>query len=283
MEGTEETTLMRLSSIIGDEFVPKGIAIDDDERGLVEAIEDYAQEKEKPVKIEPIFSGKSPEEILAKSRGSDFVMVDHRLEDKFEGFQNGLEIVEAIRNENKNIPILYYTGLEDELLSLNQTSRREGSFTKRARAVLDHPRTYFFPKHDLEPEKSLPEFLEIVHWEAFHYAFERISPALKKVIANLLTAQIVRTEDRLFKVVGPEGGGWTRIEEHSTKPGSIDELVPSRLLRKAGIPGRHSYAKHCIIEFSKGQVLSFFSPTQLSEDKISDKVIKKLRKFDARS
>lgn len=101
-------------SILDGRYVPTGVAIDDSGAGLLSSIEDYSGDHQTPVKIDLLQAG-DRDTIRRQVGGRDFFLVDHRLQDRFHGCEDGLEVVEIIREENPRVPLFYYTAWPDDL------------------------------------------------------------------------------------------------------------------------------------------------------------------------
>lgn len=269
----------RLASIFAGKFVARGVAIDDEAQDLMDSIEKYSEDQGTPIRIRTIVGADESDFLGRVTRNSDFVLVDHRLQGRFKGFDEGLEVLKSVRAQNERQPVFYCSAFSRDFQkkSSGKFEFLDGAVEKLMRS----PHTFYYPKHDLNPEGRLKEFTQAVYWQAFGYAMHNLlgDPQLEEVRA-LLTTRQVRKEVRFFKVLNTEARGRTRVREVTEARIANDEVVPSRLLKRAGARGKSTHAEHVIIEFASGHVLSHFKPAHLEGERISRQVIEALSRYD---
>jgi len=174
-------------------------------------------------------------------------------------------VLDSVRAQDERRPIFYCSAFPQDF------QRRSGgktTFVERMDALIRSPHTFYYPKSELNVNRRLKEFTQAVYWQAFGYA---VNTLLNDADKSLLTMAQVRTEKRLYRVLGPAARGWTRVRELTQKRATAEEVVPTKLLTRAGIKGVH--IDHIIIEYDGGQVLSFFRPADLKVSKLSPRVI----------
>ena len=261
----------RMASIFSGTFVAKGVAIDDASQDLMESIEQYSVDQGTPIELRVIVSADDPELLRKETRGSDFVVVDHRLQGQFKGFDDGIDVLKDLRTLNQRQPIFYCSAFPQDFQRKGSGSIR---FVDHMEQFMRSPYTFYFPKHDLHNDGRLKEFTQAVYWQALGYAIHNLlnNPRLED-IKTLITTREVRKEVRLFKVMGSEGRGWARIRELTDSRSTVEEIVPSRLLKRAGIKGGLHHAEQVMIEFEGGQILSFFRPTLLGVNNLSPRIL----------
>jgi CheY-like chemotaxis protein len=261
----------RLASILAGKFVAHGVAIDDEARDLMNSIEQFAEDQGTPIRIAMIDNTQNHGAVVDAAERSDFVLVDHRLQGKFIGYEDGLEVAQTVRTKNQARPIFYCSAYPQDF---QQQKSGRVTFVDRMNFLVRSPHTFFYPKRDLNVEGRLKEFTQAVYWQSFGFTLHNLlrSGEIESLNAWLSMRQ-VQKEARLYKILGPAARGWTRVREIAERRATTEEIVPSRLLKRAGIKRTRGNVEHVLIEFDGGQVFSFFRPRDFGKSMISPRVL----------
>lgn len=255
---------------ITDHFCPTGVIIDDSSESLYKTVEQYANDQSLPFEYEHIFQAQSSSRPLNAIANADFVVVDHRLEGRFQDFSDGLDVVKALRQRAPRVPVFYCSAFGREFMT------RSGKFRGSAQLIDDDPYCFFFSKGDLVEAERLPEFVEQIFLQSFQFALERLKSAFPAELQNLLEAQIVSREHESFRVLGNAGRGRTLLRPLGGR-NREDEAVPKRLLDRAGANSKNGYVSHFIVELSNGIVMSGFAPKRLTSSDVNPAVMRVLK------
>ena len=267
----QSENLQRGLDILSGHFVATGLVVDDKPSILLNSIKTYANDLGMPIDVEQVPFDSSA--VISDLIRPDFVLVDHRLDQMYSNYGDGLDAVYSIRQQNDRIPIFYYTAYLDDLFTGRGPHR---SMVPRAKTMLaDAAWTYFFDKGELEPGRQLNEFVQLIYFSSLGLVIERLRQHLGSELSRLLASKVVRVEESHFKIRRGEERGWVRLLDASgTEP---EHEVPTRLLRRAGVGHSAQYCLQRIVEFGRGQVLSYFSPAPLTADQLSPRALRMLR------
>jgi hypothetical protein len=268
---------VRMREIMAGRFTAKGLAIDDGAPNLYSTVSTFSQDEGVPIEIKHLSRSVDPNQPLLAAQEADFVVIDHRLEEKFKGYQDGLDVADAVRTANPHLPVFYCSAFTEDFASGLPGGGMK--FNPRA-AMLGSGHTYYYGKEDLVAERRLREFVQMAYLQALSYVINRFREAVPEELRCVLNATALQREIRSFRVAGNAGRGWTSIQELSNKGLHGGDVVPSRLLQRAGVGRPGDVVRHDIVEFDSGAVLSYFSPSALAQGEIAPSIVDILRNSD---
>jgi hypothetical protein len=254
---------------------PKGVVLDDDPHPLLGAITDWIKETIGPSWMPDWVvhrEARAKSQIDQFVKGKDFVLLDNRLQGKFQGFHSGFDIGRHIADRYSDLQIFFYTAYPRDL----EKPGHPGTLKDEVQEFINKPNVMFFTKGELEPNKRLDELCYRISIVSDNLQAS-ISGDEAKELQTLLGAQVARVKNFRYRIADYDRRN-TRQRLRCLSDPSIGEIeVPTDHLIKAGISRRERDVVLKILEFDGGQILSFLAPAPMSPNDLADEVIEFLK------
>jgi len=254
---------------------PQGLVIDDNPYPLLDAIKNWIKETMGP-EWTPEWSVRRTAshvgDIDRWAKGKDFVLLDHRLQGRFPGFQTGLDIGQHLVNKNSNLQILFYTGFQGDLKKAGTRNAYRDDFKE----FESHPNVTFYTKAQLVPGERLEELCQKITIAADGLRASLDTEEAKE-LRTLLGARVEEIKRIRYRLIDFDLRRTRQTLRCLTDPDIGEMEIPTTYLKKAGIKSRNEDVIIKIVEFDGGQVLSYIASSPMNMDEIADDVLKFLR------
>lgn len=243
-------------------YQPKVLVIDDEPHPLLKSIGSWLEDQ---YNLKPIFDvipeAESFKEIESRLPKNDFVMLDHRIKDKFVGFTSGAQIGVAIKERKMEMPIAYYTGYEADL-----KKPREEPFVKQLKSFSE---VTYYRKSELTPDSI--RLVELCL--AIITTVPLMTPREKEVIDALEGAQIEEVKQFRYRV-----DDYDRRKSRQTLRCFSDEgleavEIPTRYMDKLELTRHDGDVWLKVVNMDGGQVLSYLSRADFGLNDLSKDIL----------
>jgi hypothetical protein len=254
---------------------PQGLVIDDDPYPLLDAIKTWIRETMGP-EWTPEWTvrrtASNAGDIDRWAKGKDFVLLDHRLQGRFPGFQTGLDIGQHLVDKNSNLQILFYTGFKGDLKKAGTQTAYRDDFKE----FQSHPNVTFYTKGELVPGKRLEELCQKITIAADGLRASMDTDEAKE-LRTLLGARVEGVKQTRYRFIDFDLRRARQTLRCLTDPGIGEIEIPTIYLKRAGLKSRNEDVVIKILEFDGGQVLSYIVSNPMNMDEIAEDVLKFLR------
>lgn len=243
-------------------YQPKVLVIDDEPYPLLGSIRAWLEDQ---YNLEPMFEvipeAASFGEIESRLSKNDFVMLDHRVKDKFVGFTSGAQIGIAIKERKMEMPIAYYTGYEGDL-----KRPKEEPFVHKLKSFND---VTYYRKAELTADSV--RLVELCLAIATTVPF--MTHREKDVIDALEGAQIEDVKQFRYRVENYDRRKPRQTLRCFNDGGAEVVEIPTRYLDKIEL-SRHDFDVWLkVVNLDGGQVLSYLSRADFGLNDLSKDIL----------
>ncbi len=248
---------------------PKVLVVDDNPGNFLNSLEHWIESEFSYLPdFKVISQARSFSEIEKWLPAIDHVLLDHRIEDKFKGFNTGAEIGIRIKQVRSDVGIAYYTGYPRDL--------KMPAVTRLVKELEQFDDVVRYNKSDLHPgHESFTRFCESIAVFPAHTP-PPIRNSESAHIPALAGARFEEATRSLYRVEHfDRRKAFQTIRCYSDlEMSEID--VPTRRLVNLGVTmvGEEIWLK--VVKFDRGQVLSYLEKATFTFDDLADEVIEML-------